>query len=268
MSDGSVFSHSYVICAYGESPYLEDCIRSLLAQKRKSRVLMATSTPNEYIERLADKYRIPLHVRQGEKGITRDWNFAYSCAETDYVTLAHQDDVYLANYGAELEEKMTKAKRPLLFFTDYAELREGKVVETNRNLQIKRFLLTLLKNPKNQGKKWIRRRALSLGNCICCPSVTFAVKNLPKEVFYHHFESNEDWEAWERLSRLEGEFVYCPKILMYHRIHEDSETSRIIGESRRTEEDFEMFRRFWPSLLAGMLTKIYRNSEKSNEQKM
>ena len=37
--------HTFVICAYGESPYLEACIRSLLSQTEKSRILCATSTP-------------------------------------------------------------------------------------------------------------------------------------------------------------------------------------------------------------------------------
>lgn len=60
--------HTFVICAYGESPYLEECICSLLNQKRKSSVLIATSTPNEHIERLAEKYHLQVKVKPGGKG--------------------------------------------------------------------------------------------------------------------------------------------------------------------------------------------------------
>ena len=60
--------HTFVICAYGESPYLEECICSLLNQKRKSPVLIATSTPNEHIERLAEKYHLQVKVNQGKRG--------------------------------------------------------------------------------------------------------------------------------------------------------------------------------------------------------
>ena len=49
---------------------------------------MATSTPNEWIQGLAEKYEIPLYINTGEGGIAQDWNFAYRQAKTDYVTAA------------------------------------------------------------------------------------------------------------------------------------------------------------------------------------
>ena len=41
--------HTFAICAYKESPYLEECIKSLKNQTIKSNILIATSTPNDYI---------------------------------------------------------------------------------------------------------------------------------------------------------------------------------------------------------------------------
>ena len=113
--------------------------------------------------------------------------------------------------------------------------------------------------------KFVRRRVLSFGSPICCPSVTYVKENCPEVVFKSGFRSDEDWEAWEMLSRREGAFVYCNKPLMMHRIHEDSETSKILGDNARTEEDYVMFCKFWPKFIAKMLTKIYGTSEKSND---
>ena len=76
--------------------------------------------------------------------------------------------------------------------------------------------------------------------------------------------SNLDWQTWEKLSKAKGEFVYIPKILMYHRIHEESTTSELINNNKRTVEDFEMFLKFWPKFIAKILTKIYSKSEKYN----
>ena len=45
--------HSFVICAYTESPFLEECIQSLEKQTVKSTIKMVTSTPNEYIADMA-----------------------------------------------------------------------------------------------------------------------------------------------------------------------------------------------------------------------
>lgn len=63
--------HTFVICAYRESPYLEDCIRSLRAQTVKSRIIMVTSTPNDFIQGLAGKYQIPCYVNEGEGALRR-----------------------------------------------------------------------------------------------------------------------------------------------------------------------------------------------------
>ena len=41
--------HTFVICAYKESAYLEECILSLKQQTVKSNIIMITSTPNNYI---------------------------------------------------------------------------------------------------------------------------------------------------------------------------------------------------------------------------
>ena len=41
--------HTFVVLAYKESKYLENCIKSVLNQKYKSNVIISTSTPNKYI---------------------------------------------------------------------------------------------------------------------------------------------------------------------------------------------------------------------------
>ena len=76
------------------------------------------------------------------------------------------------------------------------------------------------------------------------------------------------WEAWERLSKMKGEFLYDSTIQMgQYRIHEESETSIIIGDNARSKEDYEMFCKFWPKSIAKVLSKVYAKSEKSNETK-
>ena len=45
--------HTFVILAYKESDDLEDCIKSVLKQSVKSNVVIATSTPNDFITDLA-----------------------------------------------------------------------------------------------------------------------------------------------------------------------------------------------------------------------
>ena len=48
--------HTFVVCAYKESQYLEECIQSVLNQNVKSKVIISTGTPNSYIKEIAEKY--------------------------------------------------------------------------------------------------------------------------------------------------------------------------------------------------------------------
>lgn len=86
--------HTFVICAYKESPYLLECVASLKQQSVTSNIILATSTPSRTLEALCEEEAIAYVVREGTSGIAPDWNFALSCADTPYVTIAHQDDVY------------------------------------------------------------------------------------------------------------------------------------------------------------------------------
>ena len=256
--------HTFALCAYGASPYLEECVKSLLAQTVRTNVLIATSTPNEKIRSVAEKYGIPLYVNEGEPGICHDWNCAMSHCSTPLVTIAHQDDVYLPRYAERALGLMGGEARPLIFFTDYGELRDGRPCDENRLLSIKRALLAPLKVRGLRTSRFVRRRILSFGSAICCPSVTMCVPNLPSPVFVSTMKSNLDWEAWERLSRLEGSFVYCPEVLMRHRIHEGSETSHLIRDDTRTKEDLAMLEKFWPRPVARLVNRVYAAGQASN----
>ena len=270
-------NHTWVLCAYGESPYLEECIRSLINQTVGSKILIATSTPNDEISRLAEKYDLPVFVNTGEGGITRDWNFALSCATTRYVTIAHQDDVYESIYLERALRGLSGARHPLIFFSDYYEIRDGRKVVSNRNLRIKRMMLLPLRSRLLQNSVFVRRRILSLGSPIDCPSVTYVMPNL-QNIQNHQNQSDggsllfdpayrvaQDWEAWERISRMEGTFVFEPRLLMGHRIHEASTTTELIADQTRTKEEMSIFRRFWPEWAARRLESWYRKGQDSNK---
>lgn len=257
--------HTFVLCAYKASPYLEECIQSLINQTVASQVILVTSTPNEHIRTLAEKYQIPMIVNTGESGIAQDWNFGCRQVTTKYFTIAHQDDVYKPDYLESVRDYMMQARNPLIFFSDYGELRNGAEVVNSKLLTIKRWMLFPLRWRAMWGSRFVRRRILAFGNAICCPSVTYCKENMPEPIFVDYFKSNMDWMAWETISRRKGSFVYCHKVLMLHRIHEDSTTSELIHDDKRTEEDYQVFKRFWPAPIARLIARVYKQSEKSNE---
>ena len=256
--------HTFAICAYKESPYLEECIQSVKRQSVRGNVVIVTSTPCEYISELASKYEIPLFVREGKSDIAADWNFAYACAETELVTITHQDDVYCENYLETVLHSLQSARKPLIFFSDYGEIREEKLITSSTLLNVKKVLLFPLRYRVLWSSRFVRRRILSLGSAICCPSVTLVKCNLPKIIFESGYQSNIDWQAWEKISHLDGSFVYSNTVIMFHRIHQESETTKIIESSNRTKEDYDMYCKFWPQWIARILIKLYAKSQESN----
>lgn len=261
-------NHTFVILAYKESKYIGECIKSVINQTVKSNVVIATSTPNEYIKKIAKKYNLKIIINKGKKGIANDFNFAMNCGNSDLITVAHQDDVYEKDYLENILNKYKKNRNSLILFTNYYEIRNNEKKYSNKNLRIKSILLFPLKFSFLSKFKFIKRHSLKFGNAICCPSVTYCIRNIvDKDLFTSNYTSNMDWMAWEKISKMSGKFIYIDKKLMGHRVHEESTTTKIINDGKRSDEDYEIFCKFWPKIIAKLITKVYSNSEKSNEVK-
>ena len=256
-------NHTFVVCAYKESKYLEECIKSLLEQTIKSNIIIATATPNNHIEKLAKKYNLKLFINDEKPGIGTDWNYGVSQTNTDYVTVAHQDDIYKKNYLEEIIKCLNKNKDFVIAFTKYKEIKNDKEIDLTVNLKIKEFMLWPFKFFNKS--KWVKRRILSLGSPICCPSVTINKKIVGNLPYKTELKCNLDWDTWVEFIKYKGRFLYIPKYLMCHRIHEESETSNLIENNIRLEEDFYMFRKFWPKPIAKFLVSKYKKALKTNE---
>lgn len=256
-------NHTFVVCAYKESRYLEECIQSLKNQTVKSNIIIVTSTPNDYIKNMAQKYNLTLYINTGEKGIGQDWNFGFNKAITDYVTIAHQDDIYKENYLEEVVKNLEKGRDFVIAFSDYREIKNGKEIELTKNLKIKKMLLTPIKISSKS--KFMKRRALSLGCPICCPSVTINKKITGNNPYKTELKCDLDWDTWDKMTNYKGNFIYIRKELMLHRIHEESETSNLIENNIRLEEDLIMLKKYWPEPIAKFIMKFYKNAIITNE---
>ena len=257
--------HTFVILAYKESEFLEACIQSLISQTQKSTIIIATSTPNDFIRNISNKYAISLQIRAGEPNIADDWTFAFDQASTKYLTLAHQDDIYLPNYTSLLLSKAKYYDDTLISFCNYYELRHEKIVKNNLLLFIKRILLISLR-PSFVGNLRLNRwLSLAFGSPICCPSVMFNKEKLGNWAFDSNYKVNLDWNSWIMLSKKEGRFVYQSEALMLHRIHEQSTTTELLKENIRKKEDLEIFTKLWGKWIGKLISKFYASSYHSNE---
>ena len=262
-------NHTFVICAYKESEFLDDTTSRILGQTLPGNVLISTSTPNDTISSVAKKYDLEVRVNPSGGTSARDWNFAYSQAETDYVTLAHQDDIYEPDFARKTIEALENSKNPVLAYTDYYEIRHtekgaaGVRTETNKILRYKRFMLHTIALSK--GSRWIRNRVLSLGYPMNCPGSTYVKRRFDSIDFIPDWQNSHDWEAAIRLAGEPGDFLFIPDLLLGHRIYIESQTTNTIGSGIRRAEDYECFRRYWPEAIANILIKQYAKAYESNK---
>src|SRR6266481_593537 len=253
------FNHAFAIPAYGQSPHLGECIESILGQSMGApNILLGTSTPSSYLEEVASRYGLTLHVNTRKSNIASDWNFVMKASDAHFLTIAHQDDLYDPEYLAAMVRLAKQYPDFVLAFSDYREHTSAGPRNETINLKIKRLLC----ERAFQGSPFIssareKRRLLCLGNPICCPSVMLHRLAAPQFVFTESLKSNLDWDAWLRLAEQPGDYLYCREKLLSKRVHPQSETSVTIASRVRQNEDRLMFERFWPMPVAMLLSTVY-----------
>lgn len=260
-------THSFLVPAHGCSPFLHECLESLRKQTQASSILISTSTPFEGIEGIAKAFDADLYVHSPNQGMSHDWNEGLKRMTTDWVTIAHQDDVYLPRYKEAVMEAIPIAPDPTLVFTGYSEiLNDGSVRRDTRLLNIKRALLHLgFLGRSAIGDTWSKTNALRFGSPIPCPSVTLR-NNSARPHFEDGFRLNMDWAAWLRKAAEPGSFVWVRDELMHHRIHEQSETTDGIVAGYRRDEDLAILVRLWPRPIAELIVRTYGIAYRSNAQ--
>ena len=253
-------NHAFAIPVYGQPPHLAACIESILHQSRRSAaVVLCTSTPSGYLEEIAEKYQVPLLVHPLRVDIATDWNFALTATDADLVTIAHQDDLYAERYFETMSAALQRHPETSIAFSDFEERTPLGPRRANANVSIKRALCRrafgraeALESPQD------KRRLLNLGNPVCCPSVVIHRRRLPDFRFSNALHTDLDWEAWARLAKLPGKFVYVREPLVFKLVHAGSETSATISNRLREREDRLMFEQFWPVPVAAAIAALYR----------
>lgn len=256
--------HTFAVCAYGDSPYLEDCLRSLRGQTVSSDIILCTSTPSPFLERMAWRYGIPYYVRDGKSGIREDWLFAYGKAKGRLVTIAHQDDIYRKNYAEELLRAYGRYPDLTVFVSDYVTLKmteRGKRLEpVNAVWLVKKLLRLPLRFTFAADQTWLKRSSLCFGNSLCCPACTYHKERIGDEMFHSDYEFALDWDNLYELAGKKGRFVCVEKPLLAYRVHAQATTNACIQDNRRRTDELAMFRKLWPEWAANLLMRFYQKA--------
>ncbi len=256
-------NHTFAVLAYKNSPFLEDCLISLKNQTIPSKIVITTSTPSAFIDKLAQQYNLSVLVNSKSEGIASDWSFAYENCDTKYITLAHQDDLYLKEYTEKCVNTVGDA---LIVFTDYFEMVNRKIRGFSFLISVKRLILLPFFFVNGQiTHTLVKNLLLCLGNPICCPTILYNKEKIGFFEFDRSFSMNLDWEATLRLARMKGFLKYINYKLLIRRLHPGSETTNALSSNKRQFEDRLMVTKLWPKALANVFLKLYSFSYRFND---
>lgn len=252
--------HTFAVCAYKDSPYLEECLKSLKGQTVPAEIILCTSTPSPYIRELAGRYGIPVYVREGASDIRDDWNFAYETARTRLVTIAHQDDCYHRDYARQVQACWRKWPDASVFTTDCQVVRDGRPVPPGAVQFVKHVLRLPLRARRMADRTWVKRLPLLFGNPIICPSCTYDKEKTGEPLFTSPYKFALDWDTMWELAGRPGRFVCLERPLLRYRIHDGAATKACIEDHRRAEEEEAMFGKIWPKPVVRLLMRLYRKA--------
>ncbi len=253
-----IHTHAFVVPAYGDSPFLSGCLKSLRAQTAPAEIVITTSTPSAFINEAAAAFAVPVMVNPERAGIAADWNFALAATNARWVTLAHQDDVYFPGFLAATLGLFAEHPDAAVAFTGYEEIDDDGAAVSSRISRVKHLLERLALGAARAPTGGRMRAFLSLGNPLPCSSATFDRARLGDFAFSAAYASNLDWDAWLRLLGEGRAFARTPERLVGRRHNPLTATSRLIRDGVRRREDLALFRRLWPWPVAQIIAALYR----------
>lgn len=250
--------HCFVVTVYKDSPYLPACLDSLMQQTTKSKIIISTSTPSIYIETTAKKYGIEIFVNPIDKNVSCNWNFALNVAKAKWVTLVHQDDIYLPEFATSTIQAFKQYPDAAMHFTDAKETIENKKTSFSLSIFIKNILLLPFKLQNPLTLKSLKFLVIAFGNPICCPTVTYNKEKLGQFAFNEHYDYVLDWAAWVEIFKSSFPIVYTNKQLVNRRIHQGSGTVFGLINNGFQKEEKEILEQIWGKYFSKIVYFFYQ----------
>lgn len=250
--------HCFVVTVYKDSPYLPECLNSLKQQTAKSKIIITTSTPSIYIETIAQEYGVDVFINPVDKGVACNWNFALNTAKTKWVTLIHQDDIYLPEFAASTFNAIEQHPDAAIHFTGAKETTENKNSSFSLSLLIKKILLLPFKLQNPLRSRYLKKMVIAFGNPICCPTVTFNKEKLSQFKFNEQYSYVLDWAAWIEIFATSFPIAFTDRPLVNRRIHQGSGTVDAIKNKGFQKEEKEIFEIIWGRHLSKVFYFFYQ----------
>jgi glycosyltransferase involved in cell wall biosynthesis len=224
------------IPTYNGARFLRESITSILGQTcRELTVICIDDASSDDSAGVAESVGVRVARNPSRIGLAANWNRALDLCETEFLVIAHQDDVYAPQFIERMIE--TLDRHPPAFA---AHCKSTVIDEDGREIEDPAALFKERFWPR--GKKEVEAEITTLrnGNYVIAPAVMMRMPAAGR--FNETYEFVTDWDYWLR-GLLDGKpMIGLNERLVSFRRHAETATLASERSMRRYEEELQLLR--------------------------
>ncbi len=220
---------SICIPTYNSGKFIKRTLDSVLKQDYKNLEVIVVDdcskdNTSEVVEGYQDE-RLSFYINETNQGLTKNWNNALLRAKGKYVMLLCADDVIYNNCISEEVKALEENPTATMVISNTHIVNSEDII----TLKIKRLPKEGLYNGKRLAKKSIRFK-----NYYGAPNGILFRRFITDRIgpFDENLKHIPDYDMWLRLS-YEGDVYYIDKFLSAFRVHNVSNTNKLITSGRK-----------------------------------
>lgn len=235
---------SFAIPFYSSPAYLDRAVASVRAQTAADWVLVVSddaSPAGDQSVRIAalDDHRIRYVRNRKNVGMAGNWNLCLDRAETDLVTILHEDDEVLPGYASAMLAVAEADPVAVAFFSQARIIGPDGAPVFSLPDAVKRVLEP--RGPRMVVEGEAGLAALLRGNFVMCPTLCFRRSALGARRFQTDLRQAQDLALTSAIVLGGGRLVGLPEPLYGYRRHEGSATARATEDLSRFAEESALF---------------------------
>jgi glycosyltransferase involved in cell wall biosynthesis len=229
------------IPAYNGARFLPETLQSLRAQSLPEfKLVVLDDASTDGSAALAESLGVHVERNAQRLGLAANWNHALALCTTEYLVIAHQDDLYEPAFLATMLETIEAHPRAIAAHCKASTIDEhGHVTAHPASVYKDRFWPRDTRVIEREPAEELR--ILRQGNYVIAPSAMLRMELVRhRGPFDARFAFVTDWEYWLRAVAAGHTLVGISERLVRFRRHEDTATRASERSLQRYEEELEL----------------------------
>jgi glycosyltransferase involved in cell wall biosynthesis len=229
-----------MIPVYGESPYLEQTLTSILENLPRNIPVTIVEDPSDskkvlvIIKKFID--RVSYVINPDRLGVSGNFNKCAELSSGVYTQIIGSDDLFLSNPELLMIDKIKEGNSPVAFIP------KAKVIHDTSFMSPADIFKAAIKPKIYRDRKVLVSsfaKTILIGDWPYFPSIIWSTKFLLENPFSSKFESAMDLDLFVRMIGSNETLYYLNTFTISYRRHKESQSTVLLQTGKRFLEEFE-----------------------------